>query len=132
MKINVRKPVIYAIVGVGFGGIVYTLSLLADGAQTQTVSQIANVVWISALIGLVTMIYELEQPALLWQASLHFVTVAALIVLMNRINHHALSPAFFLNFAIVYLVIWFVVYLIFYRRVSRINRKLAEKRREQS
>ncbi|MGT2907706.1 DUF3021 domain-containing protein [Streptococcus dentiloxodontae] len=124
-----RKIIIYILVGVGFGGLIYVLSLLTAGAQTQTVGQIGNVVWISALIGLVTMIYELERPALLWQIILHFIAVYALVILMNILNKAA-SPSslsFFLNFAMIYLVIWFVVYLTFYRRVSRINRKLQEK-----
>ena len=134
MKIDIRKIVIYAIVGVGFGGVVYVLSLLSGGVQTQTVSQIVNVVQISGLIGLVTMIYELESPPLLWQILLHFIAVYGLIFLMNKLNYlvNPLSVNFFAGFVMTYLVIWFVVYLTFFRRVSRINRKLQENRENKS
>lgn len=134
MKIDIRKIAIYAIVGVGFGGVVYVLSLLSGGVQTQTVSQIVNVVWISGLIGLVTMIYELESPPLLWQILLHFIAVYGLIFLMNKLNYlvNPLSVNFFAGFVMTYLVIWFVVYLTFFRRVSRINRKLQENRENKS
>ncbi|MGV3127753.1 DUF3021 family protein [Streptococcus orisratti] len=43
-----------------------------------------------------------------------------------------LSVNFFVGFVMTYLVIWFVVYLTFFRRVSRINRKLQENRENKS
>ncbi|MFC3932206.1 DUF3021 domain-containing protein [Streptococcus dentapri] len=133
MTFNIGKPLTYAVIGAGFGSITYIISLLIQGVETQSVVQIANVLWISAVIGLVTMIYEYDRPALLWQILLHFISVYALVTFMNYLNDGFLTPLslpVLMHFSLIYFVIWFAVYVMFYRRVEKINRNLQERRQE--
>lgn len=131
MKINLRKMIIYYLIGVGFGGLIYIVSLWSVSASQQTVGQITNVVLLSGLIGLISMIFESDSLPFTVQLVIHFVLVYAVILLMNWLggNDALWNWLFFGNFILTYLVVWAVVYYTFYRRVSNINRKLAEKKR---
>lgn len=131
MKINLRKMIIYYLIGVGFGGLIYIVSLWSVSASQQTVGQITNVVLLSGLIGLISMIFESDSLPFTVQLVIHFVLVYAVILLMNWLggNDVLWNWLFFGNFILTYLVVWAVVYYTFYRRVSNINRKLAEKKR---
>ncbi|WP_165211895.1 DUF3021 domain-containing protein [Streptococcus tangpeifui] len=135
MTIAIRKGIIYFLLGIGFGSLSFIATLWLNGAEDQTVLQITNVVWISGLIGLFSMIFELERPSFVFRLLLHFCLVYSSVVLMNGLNHygwHLLSLTLLANVILTYLLIWGVVYFILTRRLEKINRKLAEKRREQS
>lgn len=131
MKINLRKMIIYYLIGVGFGGLIYIVSLWSVSASQQTVGQITNVVLLSGLIGLISMIFESDSLPFTVQLVIHFVLVYAVILLMNWLGSNDVlwNWLFFGNFILTYLVVWAVVYYTFYRRVSNINRKLAGKKR---
>lgn len=131
MKINLRKMIIYYLIGVGFGGLIYIVSLWSVSASQQAVGQITNVVLLSGLIGLISMIFESDSLPFTVQLVIHFVLVYAVILLMNWLGSNDVlwNWLFFGNFILTYLVVWAVVYYTFYRRVSNINRKLAEKKR---
>ncbi|MEX2785058.1 DUF3021 domain-containing protein [Streptococcus sp. H49] len=133
MKNTWKTAVLYFLIGVGFGGLSYSAALVLNGAENQTVAQIVNVVWISGLIGLISMIFELERPNFAWQLFLHFLGVCGLVGLLNYLNNLT-SDVFDLSFlgkyAAIYLIIWIVVYFVFYNRVRHINRKLQERQSE--
>ncbi|AXQ79389.1 DUF3021 domain-containing protein [Streptococcus chenjunshii] len=133
MKNTWKTAVLYFLIGVGLGGLSYSATLVLNGAENQTVAQIVNVVWISGLIGLISMIFELERPNFAWQLFLHFLGVCGLVALLNYLNNLT-SDIFDLSFlgkyAATYLIIWIVVYFVFYNRVHHINRKLQERQSE--
>lgn len=124
MKNTWKTAVLYFLIGVGLGGLSYSATLVLNGAENQTVAQIVNVVWISGLIGLISMIFELERPNFAWQLFLHFLGVCGLVALLNYLNNLT-SDIFDLSFlgkyAATYLIIWIVVYFVFYNRVHHVN-----------
>lgn len=134
VNVNFRTVVWYFLIGIGFGSLSFVATLWLEGAPSQTVAQITNVVWISGLIGLISMIFELERPAFFWRLVVHFFLVYGLVCLMNNLNHYY-WPIFSLellgNFLLTYLIVWGVVYFFLTQRLGRINRKLAEKREKQ-
>ncbi|MGT2929230.1 DUF3021 domain-containing protein [Streptococcus dentasini] len=135
MKRFLRKMALYALIGVGFGGFTYVVILWLNGAESQSVEQIANVVWISALIGLISMIFSFERPSFIAQLFLHFCLVYSLVILMNRLNDYdgtLFSLSSFGNFILCYLIIWGIVYSIWLHRIDKINHKLAEKKKSKS
>ena len=131
MKINFRKLVWYFLIGIGFGSLSFVATLWLEGTQSQTVPQITNVIWVSGLIGIISMIFELERPPFFFRLILHFFLVYALVCLMNNLNHYywpILSFELLGNFMVSYLIIWTIVYFFLTRRLGRINQRLAEKR----
>lgn len=129
MLLNFRKIIVYFLAGIGFGSIIYIGSLWASGIETQTLQQITNVVWISGLIGLISMIFETEKISFIAQLIIHFIVTYGLIVMMNHLNHSLTSPHtwyFFGVFVLIYLSVWLVVFFTFYKRIRNINHRLNE------
>lgn len=132
MLLNFRKIIVYFLAGIGFGSIIYIGSLWVSGIETQTLQQITNVVWISGLIGLISMIFETEKISFIAQLIIHFIVTYGLIVMMNQMNHlnHSLTSPhtwyFFGVFVLIYLSVWLVVFFTFYKRIRNINHRLNE------
>ena len=95
MKINSRKCIIYFLIGVGFGGLIYVISLWSFGANQQTVEQMTVVVLLSGLIGLISMIFESESLPFIAQLAIHLVLVYSLILLMNWLAGNTSLPCSF-------------------------------------
>ena len=132
----IKGAVIYILIGIGFGGLCYLYFLWQSGAETQTVQQIMNVVFISGLIGLVSMIFESETLPVIWQFIIHFCLVYSLDSCLNLLNgittSFIWSWRFLAEFFITYLVIWLFIYLSFSARVKNINKKLQERKSRQT
>ncbi|HHU65755.1 DUF3021 domain-containing protein [Streptococcus sp.] len=127
----IKRAIVYILIGIGFGGLCYLFFLWQSGAKTQTVQQIANVVFTSGLIGLVSMIFEGEAFAMTWKLIIHFCLVYSINSWLNLMN--GITTSFFwswdflVEFTLIYLVIWLVLYINFNHRVKNINQKLQEK-----
>ena len=131
MRKYIKLISIYWFMGIGIGSLAYIFFLWQSGAETQTVQQIMNVVFISGLIGLVSMIFESETLPVIWQFIIHFCLVYSLDSCLNLLNgittSFIWSWRFLAEFFITYLVIWFVIYISFNNRVKNINQRLREK-----
>lgn len=127
----IKGAIVYILIGIGFGGLCYLFFLWQSGVKTQTVQQIANVVFTSGLIGLVSMIFEVEAFAMTWKLIIHFCLVYSINSWLNLMN--GITTSFFwsweflVEFTLIYLVIWLVLYINFNHRVKNINQKLQEK-----
>ncbi|WP_423215038.1 DUF3021 domain-containing protein [Streptococcus equinus] len=127
----IKRAIVYILIGIGFGSLCYLFFLWQSGAKTQTVQQIANVVFTSGLIGLVSMIFEAEAFAMIWKIIIHFCLVYSINSWLNLMN--GITTSFFwswdflVEFTLIYLVIWLVLYINFNHRVKNINQKLQEK-----
>ena len=71
------------LMGIGYGGIIYVSCLYVQGAETQTVSNIASVLFISGLIGLCGFVFSIDSLTFRWQLLLHFSAVLILVLCMN-------------------------------------------------
>ncbi|SDB39219.1 Protein of unknown function [Streptococcus henryi] len=131
MKINLKTAILYFLIGIGFGGIINSLTLMLNGAEGQTTSQIGTVVIVSGCMGLVSLIFELDKPAFAWRLGAHFLAVFSLVILLNRllgITGNLFRLDVLGQFLLIYLLVWAVVIYMTQQRVAKINEKLRQKR----
>lgn len=131
MRLFIEKIARYIIIGVGFGGITYPFFLWMNGAKSQTVTQLTTVMVTSALIGVVSMIFEVDRLSFPVQLGTHMVLVYGLVSGMSILNgiSSPLSFPFVGSVFFVYGVTWWLVEATFRGRIKRINDKLAEKQK---
>ncbi|MBJ7540718.1 MULTISPECIES: DUF3021 domain-containing protein [Streptococcus] len=126
-----KRGVAYFLIGIGFGSLIYLFYLWQCHVEVQTVQQITYVVFISGLIGLVSMIFEIEAIPMIWEIIIHFCLVYSLNswlnILLGITKSFIWSWQFLGEFVLTYLIIWFVIYISFNNRVKNINQKLKEK-----
>ncbi|KRL07903.1 DUF3021 domain-containing protein [Schleiferilactobacillus perolens] len=121
--------------GIGIGSFVY-LMVLALGIQTSapTPQNIMSILVMSALIGILSLLFEVERWPFLVLLAIHMVGVAILVAAMMSFNHWGsflVQGSFWLFYLFIYVAVWGIIYLDQAMRVSRINRALAERNKGQ-
>ena len=131
MKINMKAAVYYFLIGIGFGSIIYSLTLILNNAGHQAAWQIGAVVLVSGCMGLISMIFTLDYPAFIWRLAVHFLAVYTLYLFANHIGGNRedfLSLVTLLQFLGVYVLVWAVVVFMTRQKVAKINEKLRERK----
>lgn len=131
MKINMKAAVYYFLIGIGFGSIIYSLTLILNNAGHQAAWQIGAVVLVSGCMGLISMIFTLDHPAFVWRLAVHFLAVYTLYLFANHIGGNRedfLSLATLVQFLGVYVLVWAVVVFMTRQKVAKINEKLRERK----
>ena len=131
MKINMKAAVYYFLIGIGFGSIIYSLTLILNNAGHQAAWQIGAVVLVSGCMGLISMIFTLDHPAFVWRLAVHFLAVYTLYLFANHIGGNRedfLSLVTLVQFLGVYLLVWAVVVFMTRQKVAKINEKLRERK----
>ena len=126
-----KKALYYFLIGIGFGGIINSLNLILNNANSQAPWQIGMVVLISGCIGLVSMIFVLEHPAFIWRLIVHFLAVYTMYLFVNQIignSKNFLSLSILAQFVLVYVLVWLVVVFLTRQKVAKINEKLRERK----
>ena len=80
-----KRGIVYFLVGVGFGGLLYLFFLWQNNVTTQTTHQITSVVLVSGLIGIVSMIFEVDVIPITWEILIHFCLVYGLNTWLNML-----------------------------------------------
>lgn len=114
MKINMKAAVYYFLIGIGFGSIIYSLTLILNNAGHQAAWQIGAVVLVSGCMGLISMIFTLDHPAFVWRLAVHFLAVYTLYLFANHIGGNRedfLSLVTLVQFLGVYVLVWAVLCL---------------------
>lgn len=118
----------YFFTGIGFGAIAYLMILtFAEKGTAPTSMELWSIFLISGLIGLSTLIFELDIPfliAILAHLAVTFILVAILILL----NNWPITSWTLLIFAITYLLIWLVVLLGQGRLAEKIGSRFKKKK----
>ena len=131
MKIIMKKAVYYFLIGIGFGSIIYSLTLILNNANSQAPWQIGMVVLVSGCMGLVSMIFALDYPAFIWRLIVHFLAVYTMYLFVNQIignSKNFLSLSILAQFLLVYALVWAVVVFMIRQKVAKINEKLRERK----
>ena len=131
MKIIMKKAVYYFLIGIGFGSIIYSLTLILNNANSQAPWQIGMVVLVSGCMGLVSMIFALDYPAFIWRLIVHFLAVYTMYLFVNQIignSKNFLSLSILAQFLLVYALVWAVVVFMTRQKVAKINEKLRERK----
>ncbi|KRN99912.1 DUF3021 domain-containing protein [Companilactobacillus kimchiensis] len=125
-----KKFIRYALIGILIGSLTYLVILLFFfGPSTEVTSKnILSVLLMSAGIGLVSAIFEIEWN-MLAEIAIHFILTLGLVVLMCAYNnwlpslnlHVILS---FLFFVVIYGAIWLGLYFVRMTDMKRLNKQI--------
>ena len=89
----------------------------------------------SALIGLFTLLFEVENFSYLLQLTIHFFLTLIVVCVMMIYNGWAFNlvrAEFWLDFIVIYILIWLFVRLDIYLKTKKINESLVKLRRNRT
>lgn len=125
----------YAIRGVSYGAVAYLL-LIAFHVAPDTVSPkvVVSLFLASGAIGVLSLIFDSDHEEVAWPLAfgIHLVGTAVLILLLMVYNSWSIGPAFWIEFVLIYVVVWVVVMLDQHLRVSQINQALKQRAKHKS
>lgn len=118
--------------GLRTGSLAYLLVLAFRIQESPvTTSNILSILIMSALIGLFSLLFEIERFSYLVQLMIHFFLTLMVVSVMMVYNGWAFNLAraeFWLDFIVIYILIWLFVRLDIYLKTKKINEALLKRR----
>lgn len=118
--------------GLRTGSLAYLLVLAFRIQESPvTTSNILSILIMSALIGLFSLLFEIERFSYLVQLMIHFFLTLMVVSVMMAYNGWAFNLArteFWLDFIVIYILIWLFVRLDIYLKTKKINEALLKRR----
>ena len=131
-----KKIVVSMLEGLRTGSLFYLLVLAFRIQESQaTTANIISILIMSALIGLFTLLFEVENFSYLLQLTIHFFLTLIVVCVMMIYNGWAFNLArteFWLDFIVIYILIWLFVRLDIYLKTKKINESLVKLRRNRT
>ncbi|MGT2666770.1 DUF3021 family protein [Streptococcus rifensis] len=135
---SIRDMIISILFGIAFGHIVSLISFGIYGLTSIPLIKLVVVSIVSGLIGLVSnILFGVKEIPAKVSYPLHFIAVFTLIIIMNVFNGWVDKDTFanyalnlFLQFLIVYGVIWCIVIYLNHQKVSKINERIKQRKHE--
>ncbi|WP_270206860.1 DUF3021 domain-containing protein [Streptococcus anginosus] len=131
-----KKIVVSMLEGLRTGSLVYLLVLAFRIQESQvTTANIISILIMSALIGLFTLLFEVENFSYLLQLTIHFFLTLIVVCVMMIYNGWAFNlvrAEFWLDFIVIYILIWLFVRLDIYLKTKKINESLVKLRRNRT
>lgn len=125
----------YVLSGMGYGAVAYLL-LIAFHVAPANVSPkiVVSLLLASGAIGVLSIIFDSEHEEVAWPLAfgIHLVGTATLISLLMVANDWSIGLAFWVDFVLIYVVVWVVVMLNQHLRVSQINQALRQRAKHKS
>lgn len=122
--------------GLRTGSLAYLLVLAFRIQESPvTTSNILSILIMSALIGLFSLLFEIERFSYLVQLTIHFFLTLMVVSVMMVYNGWAFNRArteFWLDFIVIYILIWLFVRLDIYLKTKKINEALVKLRRNRT
>ena len=122
--------------GLRTGSLFYLLVLAFRIQESQaTTANIISILIMSALIGLFTLLFEVENFSYLLQLTIHFFLTLIVVCVMMIYNGWAFNlvrAEFWLDFIVIYILIWLFVRLDIYLKTKKINESLVKLRRNRT
>lgn len=122
--------------GLRTGSLVYLLVLAFRIQESQaTTANIISILIMSALIGLFTLLFEVENFSYLLQLTIHFfltLIVVCVMMIYNGWDFNLVRAEFWLDFIVIYILIWLFVRLDIYLKTKKINESLVKLRRNRT
>ena len=129
-----KKIVVSMLEGLRTGSLVYLLVLAFRIQESQvTTANIISILLMSALIGLFTLLFEVENFSYLLQLTIHFFLTLIVVCVMMIYNGWAFNlvrAEFWLDFIVIYILIWLFVRLDIYLKTKKINESLRNRAKE--
>lgn len=131
-----KKIVVSMLAGLRTGSLVYLLVLAFRIQESQaTTANIISILIMSALIGLFTLLFEVENFSYLLQLTIHFfltLIVVCVMMIYNGWDFNLVRAEFWLDFIVIYILIWLFVRLDIYLKTKKINESLVKLRRNRT
>ena len=131
-----KKIVVSMLEGMRTGSLAYLLVLAFRIQESQaTTANIISILIMSALIGLFTLLFEVENFSYLLQLTIHFFLTLIVVCVMMIYNGWAFNlvrAEFWLDFIVIYILIWLFVRLDIYLKTKKINESLVKLRRNRT
>ena len=131
-----KKIVVSMLEGLRTGSLVYLLVLAFRIQESQvTTANIISILLMSALIGLFTLLFEVENFSYLLQLTIHFFLTLIVVCVMMIYNGWAFNlvrAEFWLDFIVIYILIGLFVRLDIYLKTKKINESLVKLRRNRT
>ena len=131
-----KKIVVSMLEGLRTGSLAYLLVLAFRIQESQaTTANIISILIMSALIGLFTLLFEVDHFSYLLQLTIHFFLTLMVVSVMMVYNGWAFNLArteFWLDFIVIYILIWLFVRLDIYLKTKKINEALVKLRRNRT
>ena len=131
-----KKIVVSMLEGLRTGSLFYLLVLAFRIQESQaTTANIISILIMSALIGLFTLLFEVENFSYLLQLTIHFFLTLIVVCVMMIYNGWAFNlvrAEFWLDFIVIYILIWLFVRLDIYLKTKKINESLVKLRRNRT
>ena len=128
-----KKIVVSMLEGLRTGSLAYLLVLAFRIQESQaTTANIISILIMSALIGLFTLLFEVENFSYLLQLTIHFfltLIVVCVMMIYNGWDFNLVRAEFWLDFIVIYILIWLFVRLDIYLKTKKINESLVKLRR---
>lgn len=131
-----KKIVVSMLAGLRTGSLFYLLVLAFRIQESQaTTANIISILIMSALIGLFTLLFEVESFSYLLQLTIHFFLTLIVVCVMMIYNGWAFNlvrAEFWPDFIVIYILIWLFVRLDIYLKTKKINESLVKLRRNRT
>ena len=131
-----KKIVVSMLAGLRTGSLAYLLVLAFRIQESPvTTSNILSILIMSALIGLFSLLFEVENFSYLLQLTIHFFLTLIVVCVMMIYNGWAFNlvrAEFWLDFIVIYILIWLFVRLDIYLKTKKINESLVKLRRNRT
>lgn len=131
-----KKIVVSMLEGLRTGSLAYLLVLAFRIQESQaTTANIISILLMSALIGLFTLLFEVENFSYLLQLTIHFfltLIVVCVMMIYNGWDFNLVRAEFWLDFIVIYILIWLFVRLDIYLKTKKINESLVKLRRNRT
>lgn len=135
-KEQTLKIVVSILEGLRTGSLAYLLVLAFHIQQSPvTTINIISILIMGALIGLFTLLFEVDHFSYLLQLTIHFFLTLMVVSVMMVYNGWAFNMArteFWLDFIVIYILIWLFVRLDIYLKTKKINEALVKLRRNRT
>lgn len=135
-KEQTLKIVVSILEGLRTGSLAYLLVLAFRIQQSPvTTINIISILIMGALIGLFTLLFEVDHFSYLLQLTIHFFLTLMVVSVMMVYNGWAFNLArteFWLDFIVIYILIWLFVRLDIYLKTKKINEALVKLRRNRT
>ena len=122
--------------GLRTGSLAYLLVLAFRIQESQaTTANIISILIMSALIGLFTLLFEVENFSYLLQLTIHFfltLIVVCVMMIYNGWDFNLVRAEFWLDYIVIYILIWLFVRLDIYLKTKKINESLVKLRRNRT
>ena len=122
--------------GLRTGSLAYLLVLAFRIQESPvTTSNILSILIMSALIGLFSLLFEIERFSYLLQLTIHFFLTLIVVCVMMIYNGWAFNlvrAEFWLDFIVIYILIGLFVRLDIYLKTKKINESLVKLRRNRT